>query len=285
MTVPLFYLYGEPQRAVDDAFVHVERLDDRSRPNEWTIRPHAHPDLVQLFLIARGGGTMMADDRTIDFDAPALIIVPRATVHGFAWTSDSVGWVLTIACRYLDELVRRYPVFAGLFCSAHAIAISPREAWRLSSEMRRLLRESMWLTPASRVAAEASLLNLLVAATRYGVASNERNAVSPSRAAALVARYRERIDERFRLRENIATHAAALGVSPSVLRTACARIALTSPAAMLDQRAVLEAKRSLLYSDLSVAQIGFSIGFTDPAYFSRFFFRHTKTSPRGFRQK
>lgn len=31
---PYFYLYGEPQRAVTEGFVHIESLDDRSRPSE-----------------------------------------------------------------------------------------------------------------------------------------------------------------------------------------------------------------------------------------------------------
>ncbi len=58
--VPSFYLYGEPQRSVAEGFVHVESLDDRSRPSEWTIRPHVHRDLHHIILIARGGGAMQA---------------------------------------------------------------------------------------------------------------------------------------------------------------------------------------------------------------------------------
>jgi AraC family transcriptional activator of pobA len=53
---------------------------------------------------------------------------------------------------------------------------------------------------------------------------------------------------------------------------------------MLDQRAMLEAQRSLLYSSLSVAEIGYGLGFEDPAYFSRFFARHAGLSPVAFRK-
>jgi AraC family transcriptional activator of pobA len=53
---------------------------------------------------------------------------------------------------------------------------------------------------------------------------------------------------------------------------------------MLDQRAILEAKRSLLYGNLSVADVGYALGFADPAYFNRFFTRHAGLSPGAFRK-
>jgi AraC family transcriptional activator of pobA len=35
---------------------------------------------------------------------------------------------------------------------------------------------------------------------------------------------------------------------------------------------------------LSVAEVGYLIGFSDPAYFTRFFTRHAGVSPRAYRQ-
>jgi AraC family transcriptional activator of pobA len=99
----------------------------------------------------------------------------------------------------------------------------------------------------------------------------------------MVARMRERIEERYRLREPVAAYASALGTSETALRLACAKVAGASPAAMIDQRALLEARRSLLFSDLSVSEIAYSVGFEDPAYFSRFFTRHIGRSPRQYR--
>ena len=46
---------------------------------------------------------------------------------------------------------------------------------------------------------------------------------------------------------------------------------------------MLEARRALLYSNLSVAEIGYALGFADPGHFSRFFTRHAGQSPRAFR--
>jgi AraC family transcriptional activator of pobA len=82
----------------------------------------------------------------------------------------------------------------------------------------------------------------------------------------------------------VSVHAVALGVSQTALRVACAEIAGRSPMQILDQRTLLEARRSLLYSNFSIAEIAYSVGFEDPAYFSRFFHRQVGISPRSYRK-
>ena len=81
--VPHFFLYGEAPRDADDRFLHLEALDDRSRPNRWTIRPHVHSSLHQLLLIAEGGGEMRAEAERLAVAPPCLLVVPAGTAHGF----------------------------------------------------------------------------------------------------------------------------------------------------------------------------------------------------------
>lgn len=283
-TVPHFYLYGEPHRAVEDGFIHVEYLDDRSRPSDWTIRPHAHADLMQMFVIADGGGRMLVEDVALDFTAPALLLVPPGVVHGFSWESESSGSVLTIAQGYFAELVRRYPDLAAVFAVARVLVPTPEAMQQVSAAMATLMREWGWSAPGHRAAVDAASLALCVAALRLLDTGATAPARQPDSRHTLVARFRARVEERFRLRESMASYAAALGTSESRLRAACAHVAAMSPAAILDQRAMLEARRALLYSTLSIAEIGYAIGFADPAYFSRFFLRNEGRSPSTLRR-
>ena len=46
---------------------------------------------------------------------------------------------------------------------------------------------------------------------------------------------------------------------------------------------VREALRNLVYTDLPVSAIAYSLGFDDPAYFSRVYAAATGRSPRAFR--
>lgn len=56
-----------------------------------------------------------------------------------------------------------------------------------------------------------------------------------------------------------------------------------TPKSYIDQRRVLEAKRLLSYSDLSVKEIAYSLGFEEPTNFNKFFRKHAGISPNEFR--
>ncbi|TNE39737.1 MAG: helix-turn-helix domain-containing protein [Sphingomonadales bacterium] len=284
MAIAQFYLYGEPQQDVSENFIHVESLELRSRPSEWTIRPHRHRDLNHIIHIAGGGGSMRAEAAHFTFDAPCLLLVPAGIVHGFEWVSESYGSVTTIANRYLAEVGLRHPDLAGLLLVPEVVRLVTEESGEVERLIADMSRELAWISPGQRARVEADLLTLMVIALRRReVDADGAKTPVPGRQAALVARFRERIEERFRLRESVGDHADALGVSVTALRVACARLAGRPPAMMLDERGLLEARRLLLYSNLSVAEIAYAIGFDDPAYFSRFFTRHIGVSPRHYR--
>ena len=280
--VPSFYLYGEPQRLVAEGFVHVESLDDRSRPSDWTIRPHIHRDLNHIILIGEGDGSMQAEAETVRFEAPCLLLAPAGIVHGFGWRRESRGWVVTVADSYLLHLLARDPDLSELFRAARSVSLPAAERRPVETAIEHMARELAWCGPGQRAAIEAGLLTIMVTALRHARA-RDRDPPGAGRQVVLVARLRERIEQRFRAREPVAAYAKALGVSESALRHACAGVAGNSPAAMLDERALLEARRLLLYSNLSVGEIAFALGFEDAAYFSRFFSRHVGQPPSGWR--
>jgi AraC family transcriptional regulator, transcriptional activator of pobA len=106
-----------------------------------------------------------------------------------------------------------------------------------------------------------------------------------SRHRALVARFRELIEEEFRDNRSVAGYASALNVSESRLRHACLGVTEQSPIQIIHARVLLEAKRQLLYTGRPVSEIAYALGFQDPAYFTRFFSRRTGMSPSGFRAR
>ncbi len=285
--VPSFFLYGEPPREVAEHFLHVEALDDRSRPNNWNIRPHAHANLNHVFLITAGGGEVRAESLVQRFRAPCTILVPARIIHAFAYDNDTVGSVLTVSETFLREQLLREPEFQSLFAAPSLLEFSQssREAALLRSSIERLASELAWQAPGHAAAVESQLLSILVALLRldHGESGNRR--VGDRRQAELVARFRQLLETDFHSNKPMDEYARALKVSPSRLRAACVEVTERSPLQLVQDRLLLEAKRLLLYSNMSVAEAGYYLGFDDPAYFTRFFTRAVGISPRGFRQR
>jgi AraC family transcriptional activator of pobA len=278
--IPIFFLFGEAPQSVDDHYLHLEALSDRSRPNNWNIRTHTHAGLSHIFHLTSGAGVMTVEERSYDFLAPAALLVPAGMAHGFRFEPETQGRVLTISHLYLRELALRDSCFAMLFDRPAALAL-PASALELSLDA--LSRELNWIAAGHGAAVEAHLLCILVACARALEQARAVTDPGPGPQAALVARFRDAIERHYRHGLPLARYAAQLGVSEKQLRGACLRIARQPPSRMIEQRILLEAKRALLYSNMTVAEAAYYLGFGDPAYFSRFFTKSAGKSPRAFR--
>lgn len=283
--VPAFYLYGEAPRDVEHHFLHLEDLAERSRPADWNIRAHAHANLNHVFLLTEGEGRLTAEGQAIAFSAPCLLLIPAGVVHAFAFEPESAGKVLTIAEDFLRELVVREPAFAGLFEAAQAVGIGAEAAPACERAFAALAQEVSWNAAARGAAIEAQLLALMVTALRAAERAGDGARPTPGPRALLVARFRALLERRLRESPKLETYCEELGCTPSQLRSACLTTAGKAPLRLIQDRLMLEAKRSLIYSNMTVAEIAYDLGFDDPAYFSRFFSAHAGQSPRAFRQR
>lgn len=282
--VPVFDLYGDPARDPVLGFLHAERIRTRAPLHGWTIGPHRHADLSQAFLVTRGGGTVAFEDRNEPFRAPWAFWIPEATVHGFRFEPDTDGHVVTVAADFLDEAFARGAAaeLRPFRTALVSIAVAPPEAERLAADFEAIQAEIAGADLAGRAAIAARLDLILVGLAR--IRAPLARPAAEDRHTALFRRFRALVEERFRRHEPVPAYAARLGVTADRLHDAVVRVAGRPPQAVLHERLVLEAKRALVYTGMTVAEIGFDLGFRDPAYFSRFFALRTGRPPAAFRR-
>ena len=95
--------------------------------------------------------------------------------------------------------------------------------------------------------------------------------------------FQELIDVYFREEKSIEFYAEKLHISASQLSKICRKYLQASPAQLIHQRCVLEAKRLLKSTDLSIKEIAYQLGFADAPYFTNFFKKNTGMNPSGFK--
>ena len=81
----------------------------------------------------------------------------------------------------------------------------------------------------------------------------------------------------------VADYARALAVSPTHLSRVARAATGVSAQRLIEARLMREARRNLAYTHLGVATIAYTLGYADPAYFTRAFTRDAGLSPRAFR--
>src|SRR6476660_4696746 len=102
--IPNYSLYGESARPPwYDAF-NFEWIPERSRPNDWHIDAHRHDALLQFLFIRGGSGQVVIENTRIPIEPPCIVLLPAQTVHGFVFSPDVDGLVITAAQRSLESI-------------------------------------------------------------------------------------------------------------------------------------------------------------------------------------
>ncbi|WP_372392207.1 helix-turn-helix domain-containing protein [Xanthomonas sp. NCPPB 3582] len=282
--VPAFGLYGE-QHADPPELLHWESIAARSRLHDWQIDPHRHEDLAQLLYVQRGPATLQLDGLTRRLHGATVVWLPPLCVHGFAFDPRVRGHIITLCMPLVRSALDTAP------------ALQPglaRPAVLLASGSRRLLdvlfdsiaNDHAHQRMGHAAALQAAAAHLVIWTARTALQGlHEEAEASPQADPALrhLRAYRASIDQHYRAHWPISRYADQLGLTPGHLNALCRRLANASALELLQRRIMLEARRSLRYTSLSVQQIAATLGFFDAAYFSRYFARHAGCSPTRFR--
>jgi AraC family transcriptional activator of pobA len=101
----------------------------------------------------------------------------------------------------------------------------------------------------------------------------------------LIRQFNFYVEGNFRKEHQVQFYAGLMNKSPKTLSNIFTLYNYNSPMSIIHERIITEAKRLLFYTDKSVKEIAFELGFDDAAHFSRFFKNSTDQNPSGFRKK
>lgn len=273
--VQSYSLFGESTHLPD--VLHCETIADRSELHDWELAPHRHARLHQVLLIANGGGWATLDGKTQALPTGSLVNVPPEHVHSFRFEKDTRGWVTTLADELLDELL----VGGGTLRSELDQACVLSADTFVTQTVHQI-----WLEFSAQEKARALVLRGLSGVLLGWVArqlAQSTLADAKFNDAELVQRFKELIELNFKAHWTVSQYAKALSISPTHLSRLTRAANGSSALRMIEARLMREARRNLAYTNLSISSIAYTLGFTDPAYFSRVFTRDAGISPKAFR--
>lgn len=271
--IPVWQLYGERTPFPD--LLHIERIVDRAAGLDWTIAPHRHLHLHQLFLLRRGRITLRVDGQTLHPTSPVVLNLPPGTIHGFSFSAGTDGYVLTLP-------VMDHPEIFGSG-SRIGVAAARFSEWRPSDEDGALF-EALFQCAAGRgpyrdVELRARVALVFCRGMAMAPDPRGRQAADP-RFAAFDSLIRRQLQDHLAL-DRIA---AELKLSARHLNRLCRAATGLSARAYIEAQLIHEACRMLAYTRMPVQEISWQLGFADASYFSRTFHRCTGRSPTEYRR-
>ena len=91
------------------------------------------------------------------------------------------------------------------------------------------------------------------------------------------------VEQHFKTKHSVLDYADLLNKSPKTLSNIFAKLAGKSPLQIIHERKILEARRMLWYTDKTIKEISYELGFQDIQTFSRFFKKAENVSPSEFK--
>jgi AraC family transcriptional activator of pobA len=284
--IPVFKLYGEQGHWPTPDMVHCESIAARSELHNWQIKPHQHNGLFQILYLKGGNARVRLDDTYHQMSAGQILMVPQMCIHGFKFDRNAVGHVVTLAYPLIYKIARQ--------ASDGLIALSSPSIYPLSEDAQSIDIKMAFGALDNEYKGNARYRNLLVESLLGAILLwLARNALhhTPDRlqeagqAGKHFSNFCRLIEEHYARHYPVAYYADKIGITPAHLNVLCRQAIGKSALELIHERVVLEAKRNLVYTSMTISVVSYTIGFSDPAYFTRFFKREVGLSPKDFRRQ
>jgi len=279
-------LYGEQGIDTFSYDVFTESIFTRSKLFHWKIEPHFHANLFQLFIIERGSGTFITSDGSVTIAGPMLISIPPDTVHGFMWDPRVKGHIITLNDTFFEQTFHASPNVLLELSRLHVLSrkkdgVDFTAILRILTEIQRELCDELPERQRMLFHLFGQLYTTIYRSSKAlaHVGNSERTID-----IQLFAGFQKKIRLSGFGEKTIPDYAKELGLSTTRLNLICHRAAGRSALRVIQDHCVRNAKNLLVHTSNSVSEIAYELRFDDPAYFSRFFKKHTGSTPQAYRE-
>jgi len=245
--------------------------------------PHRH-DFYHLFWIESGNGTFVSDGRSYPLTRGSLIFVSPGQVHAWKWNDTLKGYVLCFEPASLfSGNDRPYRLLHDL--ARFSATTKDRATFQVAGSTYRILRVAFKnLADEFHGSAEfrcdmvrSQITALLIRLHRLCLSTPSVEVQGYS--TQLTNRFLSLLEKEAGKLQRTRYYTSALSVSPRVLVDAVLAETGKSPSAWIRDRSLLEARRLLIYTDLTISEIAYRLNFRNVSYFVRFYRRLVGVPP------
>ncbi|WP_028292664.1 4-hydroxyphenylacetate catabolism regulatory protein HpaA [Oceanobacter kriegii] len=288
--IPNIVIGQDYDQHYQDEPIHFDVLGKMADHFGRDMPVHLHAQSVQIHLILEGESHFHIDEQVYHCHGPCCFLTPAAVPHSFMTEPNASGYVLTLHQSLVWSLMKGNPLHSFSTQQLQPMGIEQRalpEAnqinWqRMLDTFEAIQDEWNHEQPDKQFVLESHVRMLMVQLARLAPQSSSSSLVA-SEELRQFRRFSELLEEHFRDRWALGRYSSELGMCESRLNQICQRVTNLPPKRLINERMLQESKRLLQHSKLSINDVGFELGFTDPSYFSRFFRKQTGLTPKGFR--
>lgn len=273
---------NESEIYVNDFRSHLEKNKD------VILKPHKH-DFFLTILFTKGSGKHTIDFQSYPVQEGSVFMLRPGQSHNWELSDDIDGYVFFHS-----------PAFYALFNQGVEILSFPffyssynaPDAQLSSSEMNSIqpLFEHLFMEFKTdqllRQQKIGGLIKLIyIELTRSYIKQHTDSSENPPLYLKKLSDFEQLIDKHFIEEKSVGHYASWLNISRKHLNRITNIMLGKTATQVIGDRVILEAKRLIVENNESLKEIGFHLGYSDYAYFSRVFKIQTGLTPKGFKSE
>ncbi|PZP52662.1 MAG: hypothetical protein DI598_00050 [Pseudopedobacter saltans] len=261
----------------DSFFVRFyQNLDDGSEI--WMNTKHRDEYYI-LLVLENGSLKLNVDFQCFELNGRSVFYVKPGQIHDVYFFDGNAGWVIAVEPGFLHRSYRQELDNMQVVPNS----LDDNEHFQLLQRMLQIVKNiPETSSPKLKKDLINSLVGVFIACFRKEAQST---AAIPERWQQLYNQFRENVSHDFLAVKKPSQYADSLHLSLSYLNEVVKSVSGFTVSYWINYEIVLEAKRLLYHTSLTIKEISYKLGYEDPAYLSRIFTNNTGLSPLSFRKK
>ena len=244
--------------------------------------PHKHNNYFEIIYLTKGKGKHFIDNIAYRIEPPMIYFVRREQVHHWELQTVPDGYVLILKKAFMDKsLDSDLKVIFEKLSNISNLRIKDTKTIDLLFQL--LFSENGNITNQNLSITEGLLKAILAKILQDAVPVNP--VIKPNqRSAGIFQSFKELLIITKDIRNSVAYYAELLNTTPQNLNAICRKTINQSASAILAGYIINEAKRLILYTDKTIAEISQLLHFKDPSHFVKYFKKFTGITPQSIRK-
>ena len=263
----------------------IRRLEDHIKNMDNVKFPHRH-DFYNLLYITQGSGTHEIDFKQFQIVPNQLFFMNDGQIHSWKLSDDIKGFTLFFKKEFYNVAepifsLANLPFFHNSNNEAQMVVFDADESSVIEHFFEDMLNEFQKKQTYNDAIIKTLLKIILIRSLR--VYKSHFNTTSASHNLSKIRQFESLIEQYYTTTKGVKDYAKLMNMTPNYLNYVCTSILGKTAGEMIRDRAILEAKRLLIHSPMSVCEIGYQLGYDDCSYFIKVFKRIVGDTPEHFR--
>lgn len=241
-----------------------------------------------ILFITKGTGKHFIDFQQYKYHEGSIIFISKGQVHAFEVLPDSDGFLILFTEAFLSknlihsDILSLYRLYNY---HLHLPILQPEETG--DNDFIGIINAMYEEYNSSHTFAKEEILRLLLKLLLLRTERIKRTLIPQGKSSETFVKFgyfRNQLENHFTRTRNAKEYAGMMNISYKYLNEICKSVTGSTAKKFIDDFVILEIKRRLATSDLSVKELTYELGFDEPTNLLKYFKKHTLQTPSQFKE-